>query len=347
MRLDATRWLAVPAVLLGAAGAAAQSPAGKGRDPVLAQSGDLKITQAQLDEKIAGQLFAIKNQEYALKEQTLLEMVGQALLEKQAKAEGISPQELLKREVEAKVADADVNADYERVKARAGNRPEPEVKSQLRQQRIHQRRAEYVGELRNKAGVRLFLDPPRAKVSVGDDPAKGPQTALVTIVEFSDFQCPYCANAGPTVKRILETYKDQVRVVFRDYPLNFHAQAPKAAEAASCANEQGKFWEMHDRLFANQQKLQVADLKQHAAALGLNSQTFDQCLDSGKYGSEWRQDMEDGTRAGVNGTPAFFVNGRLLSGAQPFEAFSRVIDDELARAKGAKPAKSAPAKSGT
>jgi protein-disulfide isomerase len=122
-----------------------------------------------------------------------------------------------------------------------------------------------------------------------------------------------------------------VRVVFRDFPLSIHAQAPKAAEAATCADEQGKFWEMHDRLFGNQQALQVADLKKHAAELALDTSRFDQCLDSGKYAAEWKKDVDDGTRLGVTGTPAFFVNGRFLSGAQPYEAFVRVIDEELQR----------------
>ena len=135
-----------------------------------------------------------------------------------------------------------------------------------------------------------------------------------------------------------ETYGDKVRILFRDFPLQMHAQATKAAEAASCAGDQDKFWEMHDRLFASQAKLQVPDLKQHAADLGLQADTFGECLDSGKYASKWQQGLADGTQYGVTGTPAFFINGRPLMGARPFEDFATVIDDELERGGVAPPA---------
>jgi protein-disulfide isomerase len=152
------------------------------------------------------------------------------------------------------------------------------------------------------------------------------------MVEFSDFQCPYCGRVTPTLKQLEDRFGDKLRVVFRDYPLPIHPQAPKAAEAAGCAAEQGKFWEMHDRLFANQSKLQVDDLKQHALDLGLNPEQFNQCLDSGKREAAWKKDIEEGTRYGVSGTPAFFINGRLMSGAQPYDNFARIIEDELVRA---------------
>jgi protein-disulfide isomerase len=127
-----------------------------------------------------------------------------------------------------------------------------------------------------------------------------------------------------------EKYGDKVRVVFRNFPLlQIHPQAAKAAEAASCAADQGKFWEMHDKLFANQQKLAVADLKQHATDLGLKAEEFNQCLDSGKKEAEWKKDMDEAATYGITGTPAFFINGRLISGAQPLEAFTTIIDEEL------------------
>jgi protein-disulfide isomerase len=130
-----------------------------------------------------------------------------------------------------------------------------------------------------------------------------------------------------------------VRVVYRDLPLvQIHPQAAKAAEAATCAHDQGKFWEMHDRLFADQSKLQVDELKKHAAELGLDTAAFNQCLDSSKHAAEWQQDAADASTFGVTSTPAFFINGRLLVGAQPFEAFAQVIDEELDLAGVAKPA---------
>lgn len=166
-------------------------------------------------------------------------------------------------------------------------------------------------------------------VSADDDPQKGPANAKVTIIEFSDFQCPFCARAQPTLEQIFQTYGSKVRLVYRDFPLSFHQNAQKAAEAAECADEQGKFWEYHDILFANQNALDTESLKKYAAELKLDSQKFNSCLDSGKYGQEVKKDFSDGQSAGVQGTPAFFINGRLVSGAQPFENFKAIIDEEL------------------
>jgi len=151
-------------------------------------------------------------------------------------------------------------------------------------------------------------------------------------VEFSDFQCPYCAQALPIVRQVREEYGDRVRVVFRDFPLSIHQNAAKAAEAGACAREQGHFWEMHDRLFADQQHLGVDDLKASAKVLGLDSQAFDTCLDSGRYEPTWQAATKEAEAYGVSGTPFFFVNGRILNGVVPIATFKRVIDEELDRA---------------
>ena len=154
----------------------------------------------------------------------------------------------------------------------------------------------------------------------------------MTIIEFSDFQCPYCSRVNPTLARLKDRYGDSIRIVFRDFPiLQLHPQAAKAAEAGACANEQGKFWPMHDLMFAYQQRLDVASLKQHAATIGLDAAAFEKCLDSGKHTAEWQKDSSDAEKAGVQSTPAFFVNGRPLVGAQPYEAFAEVVNDELGR----------------
>ena len=153
----------------------------------------------------------------------------------------------------------------------------------------------------------------------------------MTIVEFSDFQCPFCVRARPTVNKVREVYGEKVRFAFRHFPLAFHEQAQKAGEAAACAGDQDKFWEMHDRLWKSPGRLQPSDLKEHAAALGLDPEAFGRCLDSGRHASVVTEDAAEGSRLGVSGTPAFFINGRPLVGAQPFEAFAEVIDEELAR----------------
>ena len=162
-------------------------------------------------------------------------------------------------------------------------------------------------------------------------PSKGPANAPITIVEFSDFQCPFCSRVNPTLAQVREKYGDKVRIVFRQFPLSFHQQAQKAAEASLCAGDQGKFWELHDAMFADQQALGVDQLKTKAAGLGVNAEQFNQCLDSGKHAATVQADLKDGSAAGVSGTPAMFINGRFLSGAQPLNEITKVIDDELAR----------------
>jgi protein-disulfide isomerase len=167
------------------------------------------------------------------------------------------------------------------------------------------------------------------KVAVGDAPTKGGKQPKVTIVEFSDFQCPFCLRAYPTVNQVMSTYGDKVRLVYRHYPLPSHPNARPAAEASQCAAEQGQFWQYYERLFADQTKLSDADLKQSAAALGMDAGRFNACVDSHKYKDRVEKDILEGNEAGVSGTPAFFINGRMLTGAQPFDAFKRIIDEEL------------------
>jgi protein-disulfide isomerase len=259
----------------------------------------------------------------------------------------MAPDALHKAEVEDKavVSDADARAFYAANKARFGAASEADALQQIRdglgQQRQNERRAAFARELKAKYEVKILLEPYRVPVEAGDAPSRGNPKAPVTIVEFSDFQCPYCVRARPAVKRVRDEYGDKVRFVFRHFPLDFHAQAEKSGEAAACAGEQGKFWEMHDLLWENTSKLQVADLKAHAATLGLDGAAFGACLDSGRYAPLVEADVEAGRGYGVSGTPAFFVNGRPLVGAQPFEAFAQVVDDELARAAAAGPAAAA------
>jgi protein-disulfide isomerase len=299
--------------------------------------GGAPITEAEVDRAAEGQLRELRMREFTLRSQALEELIAQKLLEKEAAARGVALPALVKAEVEDKaaVSEAEVRALYQSNKDKMGAMSEADalkqIESRLRPQRERERRASYVRELRQKAGVKVLLEPLRVAVDVTGRPIRGNKDAPVTIVEFSDFQCPFCSRARPTVNKVRETYGDKVRVIFRNFPLSIHPQAQKAGEAAGCAGEQGKFWEMHDRLFANQAKLQVPDLKEHAAVLGLDPEAFRQCLDSGRHTADLQSDAEAGTGYGVSGTPSFFINGRPLVGAQPFESFAQVIDDELER----------------
>ena len=172
----------------------------------------------------------------------------------------------------------------------------------------------------------------KVEVSIDDDAVKGDKNAPVTIVEFSDYECPFCARFyTQTLSQIDEQYikTGKVNLVYRDYPLGFHQQAQKAAEAAECAGEQGKYFDMHDKLFEEGVVGGIASYKQFAGQMGLDQGKFDECLDSGAMAEEVQKDLADGSKYGVQGTPAFFVNGKLISGAQPFPAFQQAIEAEL------------------
>jgi protein-disulfide isomerase len=305
------------------------------------------IPAKDVDDVIRAQMMELRAREYQLRSQALDALVAQALIEKEAQVRGVTTEALYHSEVEARavVTEAEAKAYYEANKARMGTTSEADalrqIQAGLSKQRETERRAAFARELRAKYEVKVLLEPYRVPVEIGTAPVRGNPKAPVTIVEFSDFQCPYCHRARPAVKRVREVYGDQVRFVFRHFPLDFHAQAEKAGEAAACAGDQGKFWEMHDLLWASPGKLQVADLKAHAETLGLDTAAFNQCLDSGRRDGLVEADLEAGKSYGVSGTPAFFVNGRSLVGAQPFEAFAQVIDDELQRLGLAVPAAAA------
>ena len=169
----------------------------------------------------------------------------------------------------------------------------------------------------------------KVNIKLGDAPVKGPSAAKVTLIEFSDFQCPFCSRVNPTLKQIEDEYKGKIKIAFRNLPLPFHDKAHLAAEAALAANEQGKFWAMHDKLFANQQALDRPNLDKYAQELGLNMAKFTAALDSGKFKDKVDQDAKEGASVGATGTPTFFINGNRLVGAQPADKFKELIDAEL------------------
>ena len=232
-------------------------------------------------------------------------------------------------------SDEDVKAMYDQYKDQIDGTLE-EVQEQLREYLSAQRAAaaqqEFLAGLREKYGVEINLQPPTIEVGTGGRPAKGPADAPVTIIAFSDYECPYCKRAEETVAQVLEAYPDKVRYVHRDFPLDFHANAHRAAQAARCAEDQGKFWELHAKLFTADD-ITDAGIKALAKGIVGDGDAFDACLDSGKYKDAVDADLAAGQAVGVSGTPAFFVNGRSLSGAQPFEEFKKIIDAELARAQ--------------
>lgn len=179
-----------------------------------------------------------------------------------------------------------------------------------------------------KAGLKVgeYLEIPKVSDA---DAQKGPNDAPITIIEISEFQCPYCNKAKETVDELMEIYPDKIKLVFKHLPLDFHKDAQKASEAFECAGEQGKYWEMYDKLFASQKGLEVADLKKYAGELNLKTSQFNECLDSGKYEEKIKNDIKEAGEFGVSGTPGFFVNKQFIGGAQPLEAFVEAVEREL------------------
>ena len=341
-------WLLLAAAVLCMAGcASASSDAGapaKGgssaANPVVVRIGDEALTLEQVDEK--GRTLGIKPYQdlYEHRRQTIEQMVAENLMDREAKKRGITRDELLKQEVNDKAAavtDADVSTFYEQNKPSMGGRElDDDLRVQIRtflgQQKQMLARQDFLKRLRADTPVKITLDAPRVELVVAPtEPAKGPANAPVTIVEYSDFQCPFCARVGPTLERIAQTYPDKVRIVFRDFPLGMHPEAQPAAEAAKCAHEQGQFWPYHDKLFASQKDLGGDSYKKFAEQLGLDTAKFAACFDGGRYRQDVMLLARGGQQAGVSGTPAFFINGRFLSGAIPFERFQAVIDEELAQ----------------
>ncbi|MEW5741757.1 MAG: DsbA family protein [Myxococcota bacterium] len=332
---------AVFALCLGCATTSTTTGA-PGPSPVIATWGDKTIRQAEVDARAAEELLKLQEQIYELRVETAERIALEALVAEAAKKEGKSDEQWLTEKLEQGApapTEAEMRKLFEQVKARL---PEgvtfDDVKPQLAQavgrEAKSKRAQEIFDQLKKDANFTVTLEaPPRPrKVVEAIGPSKGNEKAAVTIIEFADFECPYCSRAAATVEKVMAAYEGKVRLVFRHFPLSFHEKAPKAAEAGACADEQGKFWALHDALFESQE-LEPEAMKLQAQRLGMDTTKFDSCLDSGRTAALVKRDLAAGQKAGVTGTPAFFINGRMLSGAQPEDEFRKVIDEELAAAK--------------
>jgi protein-disulfide isomerase len=306
------------------------------QEPV-ARLGEQTISSAELDAAVRNQLKQIELQAYELKRRALEDIIANKLIQAEAAQQKVSPEELIRSNADSKVSsvtDSEVKAFYQ-ARADRINKPLNEVRSQIeqavQQAKIQQARENYVATLRAKTPAVVLLRPPQIGVIAEGSRVKGRADAPITIVEFSDFQCPFCRNASATVRQIAAKYGNDVRLAFRDLPLRqLHPNAQRAAEASRCAADQGKFWEYHDVLFANQDKLDRDGLLLHARTMGLDMHAFSACLDQGKYTDAVEKDVQEAQAAGVSGTPAFFINGVLLKGDVPASAFQKVIEEELA-----------------
>jgi len=325
--------------------AAASTPGGAvDASAVVASWDGGSLTVGELHEQLKTQLTQLEidylQGRYQAESQGADQFATEAIIKAEAAKQGITEDALLKREIESKItppSEAEVEEYYPVIKRQLRNAPLDEVRPQVMQALMQRKTAEraqaYIGGLRDQYKLTVdvpFPDLPRVQISVDDDPAQGPADAKITIVEFGDYECGYCSRAFATVQQVVREYPDQVRVVYRDFPLSFHKRAVPAAVAANCAGDQGKYWEMHNLLMQRQRELGEDDLPRHAKSVGLDMDKFSACMDNPQaHVLEIQKDFEEGQAAGVTGTPAFFVNGIFLSGAQPFEQFKTIIDREL------------------
>ena len=308
----------------------------------IAEVDDQTILASDL-QKYAGRELSVQRENlYKLEKQKLDEYIIAFLLTQEAKRRGVSVEAVLDQEVKSKilpVGDDEIEVFYKSSNPRIAvdlDKVREQIRDYLHNQKSKAQQALFFKSLRSKAKVVTYLKPPpvfREEISVAGEPFKGPEKAPVTIVKFEDFQCPFCKQVQPTFNELLSRYDGKVRLVHKDLPLeSLHPQARQAAEAARCAYEQGKFWEYHDKLYANAPKASVDDLKSYAKEVVLNGDSFDRCFVSRRYKAVVQQDLNEGARLGLSGTPTFFINGREISGNQPLEAFEAIIDEELSRA---------------
>jgi predicted DsbA family dithiol-disulfide isomerase len=287
--------------------------------------------------------------EHEILEEAVDRIIEDKLLQAEAEKRHISKDDLLAKEIQQNITEPsaeEVENFYTENKQRITKPKEeviPQIKKYLRQQQESELREAFFGRLEMEHRVVRLIEPLRFNVVGAGRPATGPASAPVVLVEFSDFQCPYCKRFSTTIKEVVKQYGDKIHLVFRQFPLtSIHANAQKAAEASLCADAQGHFWEMHDLLFQNQNSLRDEDLKSKAGQLGLDTAAFNTCLDSKQFSGKINEDVRAGSAAGVEGTPALFINGRFLYGSRTAQEISEIIDKELAaQSKSAGSAKTA------
>lgn len=311
----------------------------QGPGSVVAEVDGASISFEEMEERAARRLYPLRQEEYEARRGAIDEIVYQRLLEKEAKRRGLNVAALEKAEIADKIAPvtpADVEAAYQQARSRLGGRTKeqvaPDIERALRQQREMQRRNEFHDRLLASAKVSVTLAAPRVSIELpASTPAVGPENAAITLVEFSDYQCPYCHRAQASVDEVLSRYAGKVRFVHQEYPLAQHPRAFAAALAARCANEQGRFWDFHRSLMTEPGDFDDADLGRRAAQFGMDAGKLQSCVASGRFDGDVNKAFESGAAVGVNSTPTFFVNGRRITGAVPFEAMQEIIDEELAR----------------
>ena len=301
-----------------------------------------EVTSEEVEGALGARLAQLEEQIYQLKRQRLELIIAERLLASEAARRGVTTQALVDTEVTAKAASVtpeDIDKFYQANKSQIGGVLDTNLRGRitsfLQNQRLDSRREEFLQTLRSQSKVIINLPTPQFRLMASTEgaPFRGGAQAPVTIIEFSDFHCPFCSKVQTTISQVLARYGDKVKLVYRHLPIDqLHPLARRAAEAAACANEQRKFWEYHDQLYNAGADASQEKLKSLAQAAGLDVAAFESCLNAGKQQQAIQKEIEDAARIGLNATPSFLINGRFFSGAQPFEAFVRVIEEELGRA---------------
>jgi protein-disulfide isomerase len=309
-----------------------------GSDPV-AEIGGHVVTADDLMHKEAGKLLQARYKYYLAERDALEQFINDQLLEMQAQKESMTVEELLKRHVSVNVKDPtedQLRFYYEGVQTdETYEVARPNIIETIHQLRMAKAKETYITSLRSEYGVVVELNQPTGKVEAGNDPRLGPEKAPVQVVEFADYECPYCQKVSDDLKKLREQFGNQVSLVYKDYPLPMHPLAERASEAARCAGLQGKFWEFHDSLFETK-KLDLPELKQEARALKLDTVRFDQCLDSSEQAPIVKKNVLEGQRLGLTGTPSFFINGHFMSGAIGYAKLRETVLQELSGITGPK-----------
>ncbi|HHQ47403.1 MAG TPA: hypothetical protein ENK19_00790 [Acidobacteria bacterium] len=309
------------------------------------------ITQAEVNRMIGPELARLRKQIYDLESRTIRQMVSERLLRGAALKEGLTRDQYYDKYVTSKIkdpSDAEVEQVMKQYRSQLPKKDEDArklVRQALRDREKQRLERMLDARLLQGANLKILLEEPRFHVPISPkDPVRGPADAPVTIVEFSDFQCPYCARVQATLHRLMETYPNQVKIVFKNMPGQRHDRARPAAEAALCAGRQGKFWEMHDWLYAHQHTLDDASIEAEAKKLGLDMDAFSTCVSKHETARQVDAGLNEARVLGLNGTPIFFVNGKMIRGARPFQVFDEAVRSELMRlGKVPETAKAAPA----
>ncbi len=313
----------------------------KGGNGMAAKVGDISISEAELYQGIESELYEAEMKIFDIKFSRMNQLVIEKIIKADPKSKGLTTDQYFDKFISSKivVSEKEVQEFIEARKIPTSQINEG-LKGKIKEYLGKQKKADavnmWLAEKTKKTGIEVFFEKPERpyfEVDPSNAPFFGSKNAKVTIVEFSDFQCPFCAEGAKILKQLKKKYGNKIKVVFKQYPLPFHTQAKKAAVAALCMNEQKTdlFWKMHDKMFADQSKLAPAALKQTAKELGANAEQFNKCLDDNKYIAQVEKDIQQGKDIGVKSTPTFFVNGKLVAGALPVDVFSELIDSELAK----------------